>query len=145
MLLISSLLSPLFFLSLSFSSVFPFFPSPSSPLSSLYLFPLPPTPLLISLFYSSLISPPVLFFFFSLSFSFLLSSSSLSPQDQQLQHYDFSKFPSLKMKLIESVDKMLASKIAVLMAMIREEESKAPPAMVAWAGPFEGSTVNQQE
>uniref|UniRef100_A0A3B4ZFI8 EH domain-containing protein 4-like n=1 Tax=Stegastes partitus TaxID=144197 RepID=A0A3B4ZFI8_9TELE len=55
-----------------------------------------------------------------------------------LQHYDFSKFPSLKMKLIESVDKMLATKIAVLMSMIREEESKAPPAMVS-GGAFEGS------
>lgn len=55
-----------------------------------------------------------------------------------LQHYDFSKFPSLKMKLIESVDKMLATKIAVLMAMIREEESKLPPAMVS-GGAFEGS------
>lgn len=42
------------------------------------------------------------------------------------------------MKLIESVDKMLATKIAVLMAMIREEESKAPPAMVT-GGAFEGS------
>lgn len=55
-----------------------------------------------------------------------------------LQHYDFSKFPSLKMKLIESVDKMLATKIAVLMAMIREEESKLPPPMVS-GGAFEGS------
>lgn len=55
-----------------------------------------------------------------------------------LQHYDFSKFPSLKMKLIESVDKMLATKIAVLMTMIREEESKLPPPMVS-GGAFEGS------
>lgn len=55
-----------------------------------------------------------------------------------LQHYDFNKFPSLKMKLIESVDKMLATKIAVLMAMIREEESKQPAAMVS-GGAFEGS------
>ena len=56
----------------------------------------------------------------------------------QLQHYDFSKFPSLKMKLIENVDKMLAHKIAGLMAMIREEESLAPPPMVM-GGCFEGS------
>lgn len=55
-----------------------------------------------------------------------------------LQHYDFSKFPSLKAKLIDSVDKMLATKIAVLMAMIREEESKLPPPMVS-GGAFEGS------
>ncbi|XP_047466948.1 EH domain-containing protein 4 [Mugil cephalus] len=63
---------------------------------------------------------------------------NVTKMQEMLQHYDFSKFPSLKMKLIESVDKMLASKIAVLMAMIREEESKAPPAMVS-GGAFEGS------
>uniref|UniRef100_A0A673CHL6 EH-domain containing 4 n=1 Tax=Sphaeramia orbicularis TaxID=375764 RepID=A0A673CHL6_9TELE len=63
---------------------------------------------------------------------------NVAKMQDQLQHYDFSKFPSLKMKLIESVDKMLASKIAVLMAMIREEESKQPPAMVS-GGAFEGS------
>ncbi|NP_001133244.1 EH domain-containing protein 4-like [Salvelinus fontinalis] len=57
---------------------------------------------------------------------------------EQLQHYDFSKFPSLKMKLIESVDKMLANKISGLMTMIRDEESMAPPAMVS-GGAFEGS------
>jgi len=55
-----------------------------------------------------------------------------------LQHYDFSKFPSLKIKLIESVDKMLSTKIAGLMSMIRDEESKAPPPMVS-GGAFEGS------
>lgn len=63
---------------------------------------------------------------------------SFCPPQDMLQHYDFSKFPSLKMKLIESVDKMLATKIAVLMAMIREEESKLPPPMVS-GGAFEGS------
>ncbi|CAJ1074862.1 EH domain-containing protein 4 isoform X2 [Xyrichtys novacula] len=63
---------------------------------------------------------------------------NVTKMQDMLQHYDFSKFPSLKMKLIESVDKMLATKIAVLMAMIREEESKAPPAMVS-GGAFEGS------
>lgn len=63
---------------------------------------------------------------------------NVTKMQDMLQHYDFSKFPSLKMKLIESVDKMLATKIAVLMAMIREEESKQPPAMVS-GGAFEGS------
>ncbi|XP_033498526.1 EH domain-containing protein 4 [Epinephelus lanceolatus] len=63
---------------------------------------------------------------------------NVSKMQDMLQHYDFSKFPSLKMKLIESVDKMLATKIAVLMSMIREEESKQPPAMVS-GGAFEGS------
>lgn len=42
------------------------------------------------------------------------------------------------MKLIESVDKMLANKISGLMTMIRDEESMAPPAMVS-GGAFEGS------
>ncbi|XP_042356645.1 EH domain-containing protein 4 [Plectropomus leopardus] len=63
---------------------------------------------------------------------------NVTKMQDMLQHYDFSKFPSLKMKLIESVDKMLATKIAVLMSMIREEESKQPPAMVS-GGAFEGS------
>lgn len=63
---------------------------------------------------------------------------NVAKMQDMLQHYDFTKFPSLKMKLIESVDKMLATKIAVLMAMIREEESKRPPAMVS-GGAFEGS------
>uniref|UniRef100_A0A1A7YTH2 EH-domain containing 4 n=2 Tax=Iconisemion striatum TaxID=60296 RepID=A0A1A7YTH2_9TELE len=63
---------------------------------------------------------------------------NVTKMQDMLQHYDFSKFPSLKIKLIESVDKMLATKIAVLMSMIREEESKQPPAMVS-GGAFEGS------
>ncbi|KAM9355220.1 EH domain-containing protein 4 [Pholidichthys leucotaenia] len=63
---------------------------------------------------------------------------NVSKMQEMLQHYDFSKFPSLKMKLIESVDKMLSTKIAVLMAMIREEEAKQPAAMVT-GGAFEGS------
>uniref|UniRef100_A0A8C6MD95 EH-domain containing 4 n=1 Tax=Nothobranchius furzeri TaxID=105023 RepID=A0A8C6MD95_NOTFU len=63
---------------------------------------------------------------------------SVTKMQDMLQHYDFSKFPSLKIKLIESVDKMLATKIAGLMSMIREEESKQPPAMVS-GGAFEGS------
>ncbi|RVE57642.1 hypothetical protein OJAV_G00218340 [Oryzias javanicus] len=63
---------------------------------------------------------------------------NVGKMQDMLQHYDFHKFPSLKMKLIESVDKMLATKIAVLMAMIREEESKQPAAIVT-GGAFEGS------
>ncbi|CAL8283194.1 unnamed protein product [Lota lota] len=63
---------------------------------------------------------------------------NVTKMQDQLQHYDFSKFPSMKMKLIENVDKMLAHKIAGLMSMIREEESLAPPPMVM-GGAFEGS------
>ncbi|XP_016400070.1 EH domain-containing protein 4-like [Sinocyclocheilus rhinocerous] len=58
---------------------------------------------------------------------------------EQLQHYDFSKFPSLKVKLIESVDRMLSTKISSLMNMIREEESKQPTQMVM-GGAFEDSS-----
>ncbi|XP_034761630.1 EH domain-containing protein 4-like [Acipenser ruthenus] len=57
---------------------------------------------------------------------------------EQLQHYDFSKFPPMKIKLIESVDKMLATKIAGLMTLIREEESAMPARMVS-GGAFQGS------
>ncbi|KTF85730.1 hypothetical protein cypCar_00006741 [Cyprinus carpio] len=58
---------------------------------------------------------------------------------EQLQHYDFSKFPSLKVKLIESVDRMLSTKISSLLNMIREEESKQPTQMVM-GGAFEDSS-----
>ncbi|XP_046907996.1 EH domain-containing protein 4 [Hypomesus transpacificus] len=61
---------------------------------------------------------------------------NVGKMQEQLQHYDFSKFPSLKIKLIESVDRMLANKISGLMTMIRDEESKAPPPMVS-GGAFE--------
>ncbi|KAJ3613895.1 hypothetical protein NHX12_020138 [Muraenolepis orangiensis] len=63
----------------------------------------------------------------------------VTKMQDQLQHYDFSKFSSMKPKLIESVDKMLAHKIAGLMSMIRDEESKAPPPMVS-GGAFEGAS-----
>ncbi|XP_031166524.2 EH domain-containing protein 4 [Sander lucioperca] len=63
---------------------------------------------------------------------------NVTKMQDMLQHYDFSKFPSLKIKLVESVDKMLATKIAGLMSMIRDEESKLPPPMVS-GGAFEGS------
>ncbi|KAB5562499.1 hypothetical protein PHYPO_G00018480 [Pangasianodon hypophthalmus] len=63
---------------------------------------------------------------------------NVNKMQEQLMHYDFSKFPSLKMKLIESVDKMLSNKIAQLMNMIREEEGKQPAQMVM-GGAFEGS------
>ncbi|KAG9481363.1 EH domain-containing protein 4 [Eleutherodactylus coqui] len=57
---------------------------------------------------------------------------------QQLEMYDFSKFHTLKPKLIEGVDNMLANKIAPLMSMIREEESSMPTQMVH-GGAFEGT------
>ncbi|XP_005990842.1 EH domain-containing protein 4 [Latimeria chalumnae] len=56
---------------------------------------------------------------------------------EQLQHCDFSKFNSLKPKMIESVDNMLASKIAPLMSMIRQEENSMPIQGVQ-GGAFDG-------
>ncbi|XP_062863021.1 EH domain-containing protein 4 [Trichomycterus rosablanca] len=64
---------------------------------------------------------------------------NVTKMQEQLMHYDFSKFPSLKIKLIESVDKMLSTKISHLMNMIREEEGKQPAQMVS-GGAFEGSS-----
>ncbi|KAI7804573.1 EH domain-containing protein 4 [Triplophysa rosa] len=64
---------------------------------------------------------------------------NVSKMQEQLLHYDFSKFPSLKVKLIESVDRMLSTKISGLMNMIREEESKRPSQMVM-GGAFEDSS-----
>ncbi|XP_017558800.1 EH domain-containing protein 4 [Pygocentrus nattereri] len=63
---------------------------------------------------------------------------NVNKMQEQLLHYDFGKFPSLKIKLIESVDKMLSNKISGLMTLIREEEGKMPPQMVT-GGAFEGS------
>ncbi|XP_052436741.1 EH domain-containing protein 4 [Carassius gibelio] len=63
----------------------------------------------------------------------------VTKMQEQLLHYDFSKFPSLKVKLIESVDRMLSTKISSLMNMIREEESKQP-LQVVMGGAFEDSS-----
>ncbi len=76
---------------------------------------------------------------FNLTLKCLLLSLTSANMQEQLQHYDFSKFPSLKVKLIESVDRMLSTKISSLLNMIREEESKQPPQMVM-GGAFEDSS-----
>ena len=50
---------------------------------------------------------------------------------EQLQYHDFSKFPLLKPKLLETVDRMLADDIARLMTMIpKEEEQRVDAAVV---------------
>lgn len=46
----------------------------------------------------------------------------LKKMQECLAHHDFTKFNSLKPKLLEVVDKMLAEDIAKLMAMIPHEE-----------------------
>ncbi|KFU91131.1 EH domain-containing protein 4, partial [Chaetura pelagica] len=55
-----------------------------------------------------------------------------------LENCDFTKFHSLKPKLIEAVDNMLANKIASLMSLIRQEESNMPTEMVH-GGAFDGT------
>lgn len=58
---------------------------------------------------------------------------------EQLENYDFTKFHSLKPKLIEAVDNMLTSKISSLMSLISQEELSAPVQLVQ-GGAFEGSS-----
>jgi hypothetical protein len=41
-----------------------------------------------------------------------------------LQNQDFSKFHSLKMPLLDTVDRMLANDIAKLMSLIPQEEAE---------------------
>ena len=48
---------------------------------------------------------------------------NLARMKEQLQHHDFTKFHSLKPKLLETVDYMLANDIARLMQMIPNEEA----------------------
>ena len=56
---------------------------------------------------------------------------SVQRMQEQLQYHDFSKFPLLKPKLLEGVDRMLASDIARLMTLIpKEEEQRADTAVV---------------
>ncbi|XP_061467327.1 EH domain-containing protein 4 isoform X2 [Rhineura floridana] len=59
---------------------------------------------------------------------------------EQLENYDFSKFHSLKPKLIEAVDNMLANKVAFLMNLVSQEE-RSMPAQKVQGGAFEGTTA----
>ena len=43
---------------------------------------------------------------------------NLQRMKEQLQHHDFTKFNPIKLKLLDTVDKMLAQDIAKLMIMI---------------------------
>ncbi|GCB86355.1 hypothetical protein scyTo_0027006, partial [Scyliorhinus torazame] len=55
-----------------------------------------------------------------------------------LQTMDFTKFQSLKPKLLDMVDDMLANDIARLMTMVRQEEALMPKQIVH-GGAFEGT------
>jgi len=49
---------------------------------------------------------------------------NIQRMQEQLHYHDFHKFPVLKQKLLDSVDRMLADDIARLMTMIPKEESQ---------------------
>ena len=55
---------------------------------------------------------------------------SIQRMQEQLQYHDFSKFPQLKPKLLETVDRMLADDIARLMTRIPKEEEQRTDAAV---------------
>ncbi|KAL0164914.1 hypothetical protein M9458_040667, partial [Cirrhinus mrigala] len=57
---------------------------------------------------------------------------------EQLQAHDLNKFQPLKMKLLDSVDDMLAHDIAQLMVLVRQEETQRPNQVVK-GGAFEGT------
>ncbi|XP_064408016.1 EH domain-containing protein 1b [Latimeria chalumnae] len=63
---------------------------------------------------------------------------SLKKMQELLQTEDFTKFNSLKPKLLDAVDDMLANDIARLMVMVRQEESQMPTQVVK-GGAFEGT------
>jgi len=55
---------------------------------------------------------------------------NIERMQEQLQYHDFSKFPQLKPKLLENVDRMLSNDIARLMTMIPKEEERRTDAAV---------------
>ncbi|KTG02334.1 hypothetical protein cypCar_00013568, partial [Cyprinus carpio] len=57
---------------------------------------------------------------------------------EQLQAHDLNKFHPLKMKLLDTVDDMLAHDIAQLMVLVRQEETQHPNQVVK-GGAFEGT------
>ena len=62
----------------------------------------------------------------------------LKKMQECLAHHDFNKFNTLKPKLLEVVDKMLADDIAKLMAMIPHEEIGTMTESLVKGGAFEG-------
>ncbi|XP_059811191.1 EH domain-containing protein 1 [Hemitrygon akajei] len=62
----------------------------------------------------------------------------LKKMQEHLQMMDFTKFQSLKPKLLDMVDDMLANDIARLMTMVRQEEASMPKQIVH-GGAFDGT------
>uniref|UniRef100_A0A674N6M4 EH domain-containing protein 1 n=1 Tax=Takifugu rubripes TaxID=31033 RepID=A0A674N6M4_TAKRU len=63
---------------------------------------------------------------------------NLAKMQELLNGQDFTKFSSLKPKLLEAVEDMLANDIARLMALVRQEESAMPTQSVR-GGAFDGT------
>uniref|UniRef100_A0A3B4CQ04 EH-domain containing 3 n=2 Tax=Pygocentrus nattereri TaxID=42514 RepID=A0A3B4CQ04_PYGNA len=63
---------------------------------------------------------------------------NLKKMQEQLQAHDLNKFQPLKMKLLDTVDDMLAHDIAQLMVLVRQEETQRPNQVVK-GGAFEGT------
>uniref|UniRef100_A0A8C2J275 EH-domain containing 3 n=2 Tax=Cyprinus carpio TaxID=7962 RepID=A0A8C2J275_CYPCA len=63
---------------------------------------------------------------------------NLKKMQEQLQAHDLNKFHPLKMKLLDTVDDMLAHDIAQLMVLVRQEETQHPNQVVK-GGAFEGT------
>ncbi|XP_059505455.1 EH domain-containing protein 4-like [Stegostoma tigrinum] len=63
---------------------------------------------------------------------------NVKKMQEMLLSCDFSKFHTLKPKMLESVDEMLANHIAELMNLIRQEEA-SKPAQAVTGGAFDGN------
>ena len=50
----------------------------------------------------------------------------LKDMQEKLMNYDFTKFHPLQKRLLDDVDKMLATDIAKIMAMIPQEQTEKP-------------------
>ncbi|XP_041720671.1 EH domain-containing protein 3 isoform X1 [Coregonus clupeaformis] len=63
---------------------------------------------------------------------------NLKKMQEQLNAHDLNKFQPLKIKLLDSVDDMLAHDIAGLMVLVRQEETNRPQKVVK-GGAFDGT------
>uniref|UniRef100_A0A4W5P8S9 EH-domain containing 3 n=1 Tax=Hucho hucho TaxID=62062 RepID=A0A4W5P8S9_9TELE len=63
---------------------------------------------------------------------------NLKKMQEQLNAHDLNKFQPLKMKLLDTVDGMLAHDIASLMVLVRQEETNRPQPVVK-GGAFDGT------
>eukprot|EP00061_Rhincodon_typus_P008408 g30990.t1 len=64
---------------------------------------------------------------------------NVSVLQEQLRVHDFSKFPSLKPKMMNELDHMLTYDVAKLMPLVRQEEMEMPEQLVH-GGAFDGTS-----